>query len=229
MTAQVERLPPEWSEWLIRGWHGITATEWAREYMPRKLASDLSTYENLEADRPRFARALRRQRRNTVADLLRFQHHLPWDRSGAIRFFREATAEPHSRTEKEHALPVSQLKSLVLMALEDRDQEQALRRLWFGWLCPTIEVSSATHRLISKGQERRCTSFDFPLSRYRGIPLIRFDGVAVDASTYSIAELLRDLGAVPGLEPIVSELKSLELPTAEEEELWTRSQTRRGD
>lgn len=51
--------------------------------------------------------------------------------------------------DREHALPVSQVKSVVLMAVAEGDMTLAKKRLTFAWLVPTVLCSSETHRSLT--------------------------------------------------------------------------------
>lgn len=110
-------------------------------------------------------RADRRERRNAVEQLLWFQHMLPWDSSKRTQFFYEVPEDGGALSDKEHALRISQLKSLILMAWDGRHGNEGLkepadnkahlaeaeRRLLLAWFCPTVRCTNRAHRALSRG------------------------------------------------------------------------------
>lgn len=250
-TVAAAEVLAEWEKWLFRGWHGVRAVDWFDNYMLPKFESDMAFLDNL-VDTP-LKRAVQRERRNAVERLLRFQHMLPWDSSRRPQFFTEFRDDGEPLSDKEHALPISQLKSLILMAWGDKDfadsadagsaatssaiaikvnsvrahlNQEAERRLLFAWICPTVRCTKKTHQQLSRGEKRRCNDFSRPLSRYEGVTLLRFDGEKINPTTYSLDDMLIDLRRIPPLRPVVDRLKDLTLPDAAEEEQYTKTVTR---
>lgn len=221
-----------WSAWLDRGWHGVKAGDWASHYLPTKLDADIRFLDRLAKETPDFARVAQRMRREAVGDLIRAQHLLPWTSKARPQFFSEwRGGRSLDLKEREHAFPVSQVKSLVLMALRDGDAEQARKRLVYCWLIPTVLCSRDTHRALP----RRCENFDHPYDRYSSrhagledLVLLRFDGAHLDPGSYTRMQLLEDLRAIEALRPIVEGLEGLTFPAPEEEGEYTRRMTRRG-
>lgn len=220
-----------WSAWLDRGWHGVRAGEWAALYLPAKIDADIRFLDRLAEETPVFARVAQRMRREAVGDLVRAQHLLPWTSKARPQFFSERRGDrPLDLKEREHAFPVSQVKSLVLMAMRDGDAEQARKRLVYCWLIPTVLCSRETHRMLPL----RCEDFARPYDRYSSrhagmedLLLRRFDGVLLDPDDYCRMQLLEDLRAIDALRPIVDGLEGLTFPTPEEEAEYTRRMTRR--
>jgi|GEM_PF-3535462 hypothetical protein len=221
-----------WSAWLDRGWHGVRVEAWAGLYLPAKLDADIR-FLNLLVDKvPDFSRVAQRMRRESVGDLIRDQHLLPWTSKSRPQFFSERRGDqPLDLKEREHAFPVSQVKSLILMALEAGDVEQARKRLVYCWLIPTVLCTKDTHRRLPA----RCEDFDRPYDRYskrhdgmQDLMLRRFDGAAVDPDAYGRADLLKDLSAIDQLRPVVDGLVGLTFPTPEEERAYTLTMTKRG-
>ena len=221
-------VPPEWPAWLDRGWHGVRTGEWAGLYLPAKLDADLRFLSHLVKLMPDFDRVAQRLQREVVGDLIRMQHLLPWHDKKRPQFFREKRgSEALLLKDREHAFPVSQVKSLVLMAMQDNDVEQARKRLIYFWLVPTVLCTSETHKRLPK----RCSDFRYPYLRYasvEGLRLERFDGAEVDPATYDAYQLLDELQLIDQLKPIVSALDGLTLPTPEAEEEFTRKMVHRG-
>lgn len=231
-----------WSEQLERGWHGVKVADWAGLYLPAKLDADIRFLDLLVQKVPTFARVAQRRRREAVGDLMRDQYLLPWTRKKCPQFFTEERAgQTIELKDVEHGFPVAQVKSLVLMALEAGDVEQARKRLVYCWLIPTVNCTNITHRALPG----RCENFDRPLDRYssrhaklqdlaarqfQGTPMTlrRFDGALIDPDTYSRAQLLDDLRTIEQLRPIVDGLDGLDFPTLQEEEDYTRKMTSRG-
>lgn len=220
-----------WSAWLDRGWHGVKAGEWAGLYLPAKLEADIRFLNLLVDQVPDFARVAQRLRREAVGDLIREQHLLPWTSKARPQFFTEQRdSQQLELKEREHAFPVSQVKSLVLMALEAGDVEQARKRLVYCWLIPTVHCTGETHRALPS----RCEDFDRPFDRYSkrhenmgSLSLRRFDGAIVDPGVYSRTDLLEDLRTIDQLRPIVDGLEGLTFPTPAEEALYTAEMTKR--
>ncbi len=230
-----------WSEQLERGWHGVKVADWVGLYLPAKLDADIRFLDLLVQKVPTFARVAQRRRRETVGDLMRDQYLLPWTRKKCPQFFTEERAgQTIELKDVEHGFPVAQAKSLVLMALEAGDVEQARKRLVYCWLIPTVNCTNITHRTLPG----RCENFDRPLDRYssrhaklqdlaahrfQGTPMTlrRFDGTLIDPDTYSRAQLLEDLWEIDQLRPIVDGLYGLDFPTIQEEEEYTRRMTSR--
>ncbi|MFN3676353.1 MAG: hypothetical protein ACK4TC_10260 [Sphingomonas pseudosanguinis] len=230
-----------WSEQLERGWHGVKVADWAGLYLPAKLDADIRFLDLLVQKVPTFARVAQRRRREAVGDLMRDQYLLPWTRKKCPQFFTEERAgQPIELKDVEHGFPVAQVKSLVLMAIEDGDVEQARKRLVYCWLIPTVNCTNITHRALPG----RCEDFDRPLDRYstrhaklqeltsyhfQGAPMIlrRFDGAIIDPDTYSRAQLLEDLRTIDQLRPIVDGLDGLTFPDLEEEKAYTKRMTNR--
>jgi hypothetical protein len=217
-------VPPTWISWLEQGWHGVRAADWVDGYMYPKLRSDLAFLDTLKSGA--LGRAAQRLRRDAVERLLRFQHMMPWDSSRRPQFFRELALGGAPLADKEHPFPIGQLKSLVLMALdEDADVAEAERRLLFAWLCPTVRCTSATHRELSRGQNRWCRDFDRPLSRYSGIRLVAWDGVEIRPDEYKLEDLFASLSRIEPLAPLVARLSEMRLPNFEQERAYTASTT----
>ncbi|WP_030539311.1 hypothetical protein [Sphingobium sp. DC-2] len=221
-----------WSAWLERGWHGVKVAEWAGLYLPAKLDADIR-FLNLLVDKvPDFARVAQRMRREAVGDLIRDQHLLPWTSKARPQFFSEhRDGHQLELKDREHAFPVSQVKSLVLMALEEGDIEQARNRLVYCWLIPTVHCTNQTHRALPS----RCENFDRPFDRYSSrhekmgdLSLRRFDGTIIDPDAYSRSHLLEDLRTIDQLKPIVDGLEGLTFPAPEEEARYTSAMTKRG-
>lgn len=221
-----------WSAWLERGWHGVKVGEWASLYLPAKLDADIR-FLNLLVDKvPDFARVAQRMRREAVGDLIRAQHLLPWTSKARPQFFSEQReGRQLELQEREHAFPVSQVKSLVLMAIQDGDVEQARKRLVYCWLIPTVYCTKETHRSLPS----RCEDFDRPFDRYskrhlgmNDLALRRFDGTIVDPDTYSRSQLLEDLRSIDQLRTIIDELNGLTFPTPADEARYTATMTKRG-
>lgn len=230
-----------WAEQLDRGWHGVKVADWAGLYLPAKLDADIRFLDLLVDKVPTFARVAQRRRREAVGDLVRDQYLLPWTRKKAPQFFTEERAgQQIALKDVEHGFPVAQVKSLVLMALEAGDVEQARKRLVYCWLIPTVHCTNITHRALPG----RCEDFDRPLDRYSkrhqklqeladgefqsvAMTLRRFDGALVDPDTYSRAQLLDDLRTIDQLSPIVDGLEGLTFPDPEEEKTYTKRMTDR--
>lgn len=62
---------------------------------------------------------------------------------------------------------------------------------------------------------------------YAGVQLRRFDGVQIDAATYSLSDLINDLRKVAPLLPLIEHLTDLRLPEAEVEARYTMVMTKR--
>lgn len=230
-----------WSKQLERGWHGVKVAAWVDHYLTAKLDADIRFLDLLVREVPNFSRVAQRRRRDAVEKLVRDQYLLPWTRKKCPQFFTEERADqPIELTDVEHGFPVAQAKSLVLMALEAGDVEQARKRLVYCWLIPTVNCTNITHRTLPG----RCENFDRPLDRYsprheklqdlathefQGTPMTlrRFDGAIVDPETYSRTQLLEDLRTIDQLRPIVDGLEGLNFPTLQEEEDYTRKTTSR--
>ncbi|CAM3225253.1 hypothetical protein [Sphingomonas zeae] len=237
-TAQIRA---SWSKQLDRGWHGVKVADWAGLFLPAKLDADIR-FLNLLVDKvPSFARVAQRRRRDAVGRLARDQYLLPWTRKSQPQFFVEERAglEPALK-DVEHGFPVAQVQSLVLMALEAGDVEQARKRLVYCWLIPTVHCTNITHRALPG----RCEDFDRPLDRYSkrhqklqeladgefqgvAMTLRRYDGAPIDPDTYSRAQLLDDLRTIDQLRPIVDGLEGLTFPDPEEEKAYTKRMTDR--
>lgn len=220
-----------WSAWLERGWHGVGVGEWTGLYLPAKLAADVRFLDLLVDQVPGFSRVAQRMRREAVGDLIRQQHLLPWTSKARPQFFSEQRA---GRTldlrEREHGFPVSQVKSLVLMAIRDGDVEQARKRLVYCWLVPTVLCTRETHRLLPS----RCEDFDRPYDRYsrrheglEDLTLRRFDGATIDPNAYGREDLLTDLRSLERLRPIIDGLEGLTFPAPDDEAEYTRAMTAR--
>lgn len=237
-NLDVTHVPDEvldrWSAWLNGGWHGVTVGEWASIYLPSKLEADINFLCRLVKTHPGFARAAQRHQREAVGQLVRGQHLLPWTTKSKPQFFTERRADLSIKpTDCEHGFPVSQIKSLVLMALEAVDIEQARKRLVYCWLVPTVFCTNVTHCALP----RRCEDFDRPLDRYssrhkklqetanefegRPMTIHRFDGTVINPDDYSRSQLLRDLRTFEQLRPIVDSLDGLTFPSPAEEEAYT--------
>lgn len=230
-----------WSEQLERGWHGVKVADWAGLYLPAKLDADIRFLDLLVDKVPIFTRVAQRRRREAVGDLMRDQYLLPWTRKKYPQFFTEERAgQPIDLKDVEHGFPVSQAKSLVLMALEANDVEQARKRLVYCWLIPTVNCTNVTHRALPG----RCENFDRPLDRYskrherlqdlanrqfhgEAMSLRRFDGTVVDPDQYSRSEMLDDLRSIDQLRPIVDGLDGLTFPEPDEEKDYTKRMTDR--
>ncbi|WP_404478586.1 hypothetical protein [Novosphingobium sp. BL-52-GroH] len=223
--------PAKWDIWLDRGWHGVGIDAWAGLYMPGKLSAELLFLKHLgettghETD---FTGVIRRMQREAVADLIRNQHLLPWTRKRADEhFFVERRGDAVlDLSDREHALPVSQVKSMVLMAVEAGDMELACKRLVFAWLVPTVLCTKTTHKALPN----RCTDLSLPYMRYAqvdGAPLelVRIDGRIIDPATYSAGQLLDDLRAIPGLKSVIDSLDGLTLPRGCCEQTYTTHRT----
>lgn len=233
-TSTLASYPEKWDAWLERGWHNVRVADWAGLYMPGKLSADLLFLRELAritkdmaaeggAD---FAGVIRRMQRDTVASLLRSQHLLPWNvKKMNQHFFAEVQGEKQLvLSDREHALPVAQLASMVLMAIEAGDEEQAHKRLLFAWMVPTVMCTAVTH----KAMIGRCTDFLRPYSRYAGIEgveLLRVDGTRIDPARYTSHDLIADLGSIAGLSPIVAQLDGLTFPRECCEGTYTRHRT----
>ncbi len=219
-------VPSSWVDWLRRGWHSVNTEEWLKGYLLAKLDADLAFVRQLASERADFRRMTQRLEREVIGDLIRAQHHLPWHTKRRKQFFvEEREGQQLILNQREHALPVSQVNSLVLMAVEQGDMEMARKRFTFAWLIPTVLCSVETHRSLPTA----CADFDLPYQRYQGIEglrLIRFDGAKIDPARYSKDDLLSDLAAIQPLRPIVDGLVGLTLPTAEEEAKFTQSKTK---
>lgn len=221
------KIPPEWNAWLKRGWHGVRAAAWMAIWLPRVVA-ELKQLDELAARNPTFFRVIRREKRNVLQKFIRAQHLLPWFSKKRMPFFREHAIEVRKSVPKtafDHAIPVLQLKSLVEMAVMQANEEQAVLRLKFGWLCPPVLIRDETHTRITRGENRTCPDFDKPLSRYRGMQLIKFDDEKVDPDKYTRCDLAADLTAIKELGDL-SWLSDVDLPTADEEIKWTRQHVR---
>jgi len=230
-----------WSEQLDRGWHGVKVADWAGLYLPAKLDADIRFLDLLVEKVPTFARVAQRRRREAVGDLVRDQYLLPWTRKKCPQFFTEIRAgQPIVLKDVEHGFPVAQVKSLVLMALETGDVEQARKRLIYCWLIPTINCTSITHRALPA----RCEDFDRPLDRYSNrhekpqvlaqqhfqgvaMTLHRYDGAVIDPDKYSRSQMLDDLRVIEQLGPIIDGLDGLTFPTPDEELAYTKRMTDR--
>lgn len=141
----------------------MTIDEWAEFYLPERLKAGISYLDLLAGKMPNFARLAQRMRREVVGDLIRSQHLLPWTSKARPQFFSEQRTDRQQHLkEREHAFPVSQVKSLVMMAIRDGDVEQARKRLVYCWLIPTVLCSKETHAALP----RRCEDFDRPYDRY---------------------------------------------------------------
>ncbi|WP_084582914.1 hypothetical protein [Sphingomonas azotifigens] len=228
-----------WSRQLDIGWHGVTINEWAGLYLPAKLDADLRFLDLLAEKVPAFKRVAQRRRRDAVGRLARDQYILPWTRKDKPKFFTEKRGDLQlGLKDVEHGFPVAQIQSIVLMALEAGDVEQARKRLLYCWLIPTIHCTHETHRALP----RRCGDFERPLERYserheslrrlaeeryHGTPLTlrRFDGVIIDPDQYSRSQMLEDLRSIDHLRPIVDGLDGLTLPSPEEEREYTKIMT----
>lgn len=128
--------------------------------------------------------------------------------------------------EREHALPVSQVISMVLMAASEGDMAMAKKRFTFSWLIPTVLCSATTHRSLPK----TCDDFDRPYLRYSKsgeLELTRIDGIRIDPATYTTMQLLSDLSAIAALRPIVDRLAGMTLPSNDQEAEFTRLMTAR--
>lgn len=196
--------PKSWDAWLRRGWHGVNIDSWASLYMPAKLSSDLLFFKHLGERTDHhidFSWVIRRMQRKAVADLIRNQHLLPWTKKNvAEHFFVERRGQSELMlTDREHPIPVSQIKSMVLMAIEAGNFELARKRLVFCWLVPTVLCTKKTHTSLPS----RCKDLSLPYLRYAievdGIPveLVRIDGTAIDPTSYSTQDLLEDMKAIP--------------------------------
>ena len=232
----------KWSEQLNRGWHGVTVADWVGLYLPAKLDADIRFLDLLVDKVPTFARVAQRRRREAVGDLMRDQYLLPWTRKKYLQFFAEIRAgQPIVLKDVEHGFPVAQAKSLVLMALEAGDVEQARKRLVYCWLIPTVNCTNVTHRALAA----RCENFDRPLDRYSSrheklqqvaeqhfhgaaMTLRRFDGTVIDPDQYSRSQMLDDLRSIEQLRPIVDGLEGLTFPEPDEEQAYTKRMTKRG-
>jgi len=231
-----------WSAWLERGWHGVKVAEWAGVYLLAKLDADIRFLDLLVEQVPTFARVAQRHRREAVGDLVRDQYLLPWTSKRNPQFFAEHRASLDLRlTDREHGFPVAQIKSLVLMALEAGDVEQARKRLVYCWLIPTVHCTNETHRSLP----RRCADFDRPLDRYSmrheklqqlalrsfddiAMNVRRFDGTVIDPDHYSRSQMLDDLSSIEQIRPIIDGLDGLTFPDPDEEAAYTISMRKRG-
>ena len=234
-------LPAIWSEQLNRGWHGVKAADWAGIYLPAKLDADVHFLDQLEQEVPTFARVAQRGRRDAVGRLMRGQYLLPWTRKKCPQFFAEQRAgQSLELKDVEHGFPVSQANSLVLMALEAGDIEQARKRLIYCWLIPTVHCTHVTHRSLPS----RCEDFDRPLDRYSmrherlkdlaewhfhgaAMTLRRFDGTVIDPDRYSRSQMLDDLRSIKELRPIIDSLVGLTFPDPDDEDAYTKRMTDR--
>lgn len=230
-----------WSSWLDGGWNGVKVAEWASQYLPSKLEADLKFLDEAVKKMPAFARAAQRQRREAVGQLVRGQHLLPWTTKKKPQFFTEQRgSQDLVRSDSEHGFPVSQIKSLVLMAIEAGDVEQARKRLVYCWLIPTVNCTKHSHRALPK----RCENFDRPLDRYSSrheslqeiadtcfsgvaMTIRRFDGTVIDPDHYSRSQLLKDLQSVEQLRPIIDSLDGLTFPEPAEEAVYTMTMQKR--
>lgn len=232
MFSEAKNVRAIWSAWLDRGWHGVKVAEWTGLYLPAKLDADVR-FLNLLVDKvPSFERMAQRMRREAVGDLIRAQHLLPWTSKARPQFFTEQRdGQQLDLKEREHAFPVSQVKSLVLMAMQDGDLEQARKRLVYCWLIPTVHCTKDTHRSLPT----RCENFDRAFDRYskrhpgmEDLVFRRFDGTIVDPDDYSRTQMLDDLRSFEQLRPIVDDLDGLTFPSPDDEASFTRSMTKRG-
>lgn len=230
-----------WSRQLDCGWHGVKVADWAGLYLPAKLDADIRFLDLLVEKVPMFARVAQRRRREAVGNLVRDQYLLPWTRKKYPQFFtEERTGQPIVLRDVEHGFPVAQAKSLVLMALEAGDVEQARKRLVYCWLIPTVNCTNATHRALAA----RCENFDRPLDRYSSrhgklqsvaeqhfngaaMVLRRFDGAIIDPDQYSRSQMLEDLRSIEQLRPVVDGLNGLTFPDPAEEKAYTKRTTDR--
>ena len=225
-------MPPGWRAWLDRGWNGVSAADWVRTWLPSQLASTFATLGALEKEHSNFARVARREKRNVLDRLIRSQHLLPWFSKKRTPFFREGSLLVTGNgveTAFDHPIPVMQLKSLIEMAVAEDGMVQAVERLVFAWLCPPALVTAGTkgtHAKITSGENRLCHNFDLPLSRYKGVDIIRFDDTAVDASSYTRSKLIEDLCSLRYFDDLHTRLADLSLPDAEDEILWTKANVR---
>ncbi|NLS25317.1 hypothetical protein S2M10_02810 [Sphingomonas sp. S2M10] len=236
-----EAVRSSWSAWLDRGWHGVNVSEWTGLYLPAKLDADIRFLNLLVEKVPSFARVAQRYRREAVGDLARGQYLLPWTSKKNPQFFTEERASQQIKLEDcEHGFPVAQIKSLVLMALEAGDVDQARKRLVYCWLIPTVHCTNATHRSLPP----RCENFERPLDRYsarhpklqdladrsfEGVAMNvrRFDGTLINPDDYSRAQMLDDLRTIDQLRPIVDGLDGLTFPDPEEEAAYTARMRKR--
>ena len=225
-------MPPGWHAWLDRGWNGVSAADWVRIWLPSQLASNFATLGALEKEHSSFARVVRREKRNVLDKLIRSQHLLPWFSKKRTPFFREGSLSVIGNgveTAFDHPIPVMQLKSLIEMAVAYDGMVQAIERLVFAWLCPPALLTAGvkgTHAKITRGESRLCHNFDLPLSRYNGVNIIKFDGTAVDASSYTRNNLVEDLCSLEYFDGLRSRLADLSLPDADDEILWTKANVR---
>lgn len=230
-----------WSDRLDCGWHGVKVADWAGLYLPAKLDADIRFLDLLVDKMPIFARVAQRRRREAVGDLMRDQYLLPWTRKKYPQFFTEERAgQPVVLKDVEHGFPVAQAKSLVLMALEAGDVEQARKRLVYCWLIPTVNCTKVTHGALAA----RCENFDRPLDRYSrrheklqqvaeqhfdgaAMTLRRFDGTVIDPDQYSRSQMLDDLRSIEQLRSIIDDLDGLTFPDPAEEMAYTKRMTNR--
>jgi hypothetical protein len=215
--------PIEWEQWLSAGWHHTSAVEWAETWLPKRLTGELALLEGMAAENPIFEGVLQRERRNTVDRLIRFQYHLPWASKSLPPFARELGSPRDTDLELEHAIPVKQLRTFVLMAIDTGNLEEAKRRLKFSWLCPMVLASQETHRAISKGPNRLCHDFLFPFGRYSGRMIEIYNGQKIPAEKYGLRALLQDLAAIETIKPIVKGLDEMRFPSTAEENQRTRA------
>ncbi|WP_394658460.1 hypothetical protein [uncultured Novosphingobium sp.] len=127
--------------------------------MPAKLSSDLLFFKHLGERTDHhidFSGVIRRMQREAVADLIRNQHLLPWTKKNvAEHFFVERRGQSELMlTDREHPIPVSQIKSMVLMAIEAGNFELARKRLVFCWLVPTVLCTKKNAHLSAKPLQR---------------------------------------------------------------------------
>lgn len=238
---RVAEVRASWSKQLDRGWHGVKVAEWAGLFLPAKLEADIRFLKLLVEKAPDFARVAQRHRRDAVERLARDQYLLPWTRKSQPQFFVEdREGQQLALKDVEHGFPISQIKSLVLMALDQGDIEQARKRLVYFWLIPTVHCTNVTHRALPS----RCENFDRPFDRYSNrhqklkdladkefngasMKVLKFDGVNVDPDTYSRNQLLNDLRTIEQLGPVIDSLDGLTFPEPEAEMAYTKNMTDR--
>lgn len=221
-STKAADVPSQWTDWLNNGWHKVKAADWAERYLPTKLEADLSFLAKLVDTAPDYGRMAQRMQREVVGDLIRMQHVLPWHTKKRPQFFKEKQVDLSGELgDREHAFPVSQVKSLVLMAIVEGDFDQAYKRLIYCWLIPTVLCTNATHRKLPA----RCDDFRYPYKRYASIGrlnLWRFDGVEINPAHYDVVQLLNDLSAVEQLRSTIIKLNGLILPLAQAELQFTK-------